>query len=284
MAVSGESRSKRAVDPPSGSDRRCSRKLEGSPSAVDLVLWLGLLAASYPTLEDLLGHIDREPWAVSCLVFWALLAREVCRREARGPRRSLGLVLVVVGMLVQYATLVSDWPRYARPGLALAFVGLGLARGHPAARVVWIALWTVPVPSIVVELTSPQLESGLLGAASSLVALVGAPIGRAGEIVTGPGGAHGVLAADGGIPLAVLLAGLAWYRGSRRREPLRAVGLRMIVWSALAIPLQFLVVLLFCVAVAVGQSHAGGLVLTYAPMAMAMAVLAVRRRPETVAG
>ena len=200
MAATGPSRPLSAADPQSGSDRNPAREPDRSPNAVDLILWFGLLAASYPTLAELLGHIAEEPGAASCLVFWALLALEVSRREPRGRRRSIGLVLVILAILIQYAMHVSDWPRYARPGLALGFVGLGLALGHPAPRVLWIALWTIPIPSIVVSLTSPQLESGLLLATSSLLELVGAPIVRAGEIITGPGGAHGVLAEDGGVP------------------------------------------------------------------------------------
>jgi hypothetical protein len=234
---------------------------------LDLGIWLAFAVASLPTLEDLALHLRHEPWAAYALVFWGLLGSEVLYDRRQGPRRPIGMLVVAASLCLQYAMHAAGWPRFARPGVALGALGLALARGRPPLRGALLALWTVPVPTFLIRLTSPWLESGLLLGAGSVLAAAGAPLAVEGSRALGPAGFLEVQAPDGGLPLAALLSGLAWHRGLRRGDPPGATARRIAGWALLALPTQAFAVLVACALTAAGEPAAARLLLTHAPWA-----------------
>ena len=122
------------------------------------VLWLGVAGAFSPVLVDLLRHCAEEPWARYVLVFIPLLA--VCVRQSQaGARASAdGYLWLLVGILIELVAIRANAIRMARPGLALAVIGLCRGFGLASLPASVLAFWLVPVPSMILALLSPDLE------------------------------------------------------------------------------------------------------------------------------
>ena len=110
-----------------------------------IALWLLFALAQQPTLLDLARHYVDRPWTLYSAVFFALFGLESVRTREPRARPGLGLALVALAMLLQYAMVAAELSRAARPGLALGMIGIALALGRPGPRHALLAVWAIPV-------------------------------------------------------------------------------------------------------------------------------------------
>lgn len=214
------------------------------------MLWLGLVGGFSPVVVDLLRHCAAEPWAGYALVFVPLLA--VCVRQSRGDARASpnGYLWIVVGVVIELVAIRADAVRMARPGLALAAIGLCRAFGLASVPASLLALWLVPVPSLILARPSPDLEMAWARLMLEPLGWLGAQLGMDGARVVAPGGVLELRPSDGGLPLLALLSGLGWYAAVRAGCGVPAAARRALVWGAGAIPLQALAMWLALAALA----------------------------------
>ena len=172
--------------------------------------------------------------------------------------------------------------RLGRPGIPLAIVGLARVLGRPTPARALVAAWMIPVPDVLTDALAPGLESAVGAGAAALARGFGLDASFASGRFSVPAGTLVLEAADGGLPLAALLAGLGWYQAASSGSSLRAAAraaLRTALW---ALPAQ-----------AAGLSLACGLAIARAPTlaravlhcvawgaAAAIAVLHLRGRAE----
>jgi hypothetical protein len=208
------------------------------------VLWLGLVAAFSPVVVDLLRHCAAEPWACYALVFVPLLA--VCVRQSRaGARPSAdGYLWLLAGILIELVAIRADAIRMARPGLALAVIGLCRGFGLASTPASALAFWLVPVPSMILAFASPDLEMAWARLALGPLGLLGAQMSLDGTRVFAPAGVLELRPSDGGLTLLALLSGLGWYASIRAGCEAPAAARRALAWGASAIPIQAAAMLL----------------------------------------
>jgi hypothetical protein len=217
------------------------------------VLWLGLVGAFSPVVADLLCHCAAEPWARYALVFVPLLA--VCVRQSRaGARQSAdGYLWLLAGILIELVAIRADAIRMARPGLALAVIGLCRAFGLASAPASALVLWLIPVPSMILALASPDLEMAWARLALGPLGWLGAQMSLEGARVLAPAGVLALRPSDGGLTLLALLSGLGWYASIRAGRDAPAAARRALAWGASAIPIQAAGMLLALGALASGS-------------------------------
>jgi hypothetical protein len=221
---------------------------------------LALLVAFSPVLAELAEHLRDESWARYALVFVPLFAL-VLRAEPSIPARRDGLVLLGLALAFELFCLAGNTTRLARPAFALAIVGLCRSFGLARARTSLLAFWLVPVPWVLLKLTSPGLERFWIEAAAALVNALGGAVEVQRSVVHGVAGSFAVRASDsGGIPV-VMLAGLGWYAGLRCRATLRGCVQRALTWGALGLPAQAVGSAIAVSTLAVGHAGLGRAIL-----------------------
>jgi len=206
---------------------------------------------------DLLRHWADRPWAAYSVVFLPLFALEWRRAAGRRPRPAVGWALLAVALALELVLVAGGLTRTARAAVALAGIGLACLQGRPDLRAALLLIGFVPIPTLLVSAASPALERLWAAPAvellqtlggSALVTLRGdetlVDLARA-RLALGP--------ADGGLPTAALLVGLAWYAGCRRGWSLASTVARALPCAALAVPLQIL-----SIAIAARVAAAGG--------------------------
>lgn len=237
-------------DRPSGPLRRPQIRIVVAVAAA-------LAAALSPTLVELTRHWVAEPVPRYALLFPLLLVRAAMREAPARPART-GYLLLAAGLALELVAMGGGMPKLARPGVPLAVVGLCRALGLASWSTSLLALWILPVPLAVCSLVSP-LERLWFGAAAAVVGggLALEPAREATLHVVGAAGTLAVRPWDGGVPLAVLAAGLGWYaallaraEGGRPRF-LRRAGGAALVGLALQGPVALLAVALLA------AGHAG---------------------------
>jgi Transmembrane exosortase (Exosortase_EpsH) len=227
--------------------RSSSPAQRGSPWAIrELVLWGALGAAFSASWVDLVQHWMDEPWARPAVLFLALFLVTAARdRRPQAPRRG-GAVLVAAGLGLSLIAFGGSLSRLGRPGIPLGIIGMAQALGRPSLPTSLLALWIIPPPFTLSEALSPGLERGLARLAASaaeawgLAAVLGP---RSLEIA---GATLEIRRMDGGVPLAIYLAGVGWWgavqAGGGVREALYAAA-RTAPWGfvaqALALCLAF---------------------------------------------
>ncbi|MDJ0788378.1 MAG: hypothetical protein QNK05_16345 [Myxococcota bacterium] len=238
------------------------------------LIWLFLALAASPVLLDTASHLLVRPWAAYCLVFWVLFVREVLRTPAGYAPRASGWLLVAVAMSIELLLVRADWARWARPAVALAMAGAAIGIGHPRGWKIGLAFWTVPMPTLAASLASPQLERLYLKAAE----LLATPLGHT-FLVTQPktgitrlevaAGSMDFVAADGGLYVATLLAGLGFYTALREGLEPSAVLRRMATFVVWALPLQIVAVGIAVAVLIAGWPEAARLGLSVGPWLLA---------------
>jgi hypothetical protein len=253
----------------------------------ELLFWALLLVAASPILFDTAAHLIANPWAAYCLVFWALFVREVARTpDAYAPRVS-GWMLVAMGLAIEVVMVRADFLRWGRPGVALAMWGMALALGHPRKALAPLALLTVPVPTFVAALSSPQLELAYLRLAETILGPLGAaftlaPAGH--EILRIDAGAASMeyFPADGGLYVATLLFGLACYTAIREGLAPAKFARRLVMWTLLAVPIQAGAVIVAAALLLAGWPEIARLGLSLGPWMLAAAAVSMwlQRAPQ----
>jgi hypothetical protein len=249
------------------------------PAAAGLAA-LALAAALSPVLVELARHLAAEPAARYVLLFPPLFARAAARdlRGGSASRGRGGWLLLGAGLALELLAFGGGMPKLARPALPLAVIGLCRALGLCAPRTALLAIFFVPVPYAACSFASPALERLWFGAAVALLRPAGAEVAIEASRdflfdVAGAGGSLAVRSWDGGLPLAVLAAGLAWY-GSLPAGSLRRTGLAALAGLGLQAPIALAAVALL----AAGHAGAGAAVRDHAFWAVALVGLVCAER------
>lgn len=176
-----------------------------------MALWAGLAIAFSPVLADLGEHWTEEPWARASLVFpW--LVWIAARRDTVTPAPATwGRVLVASGIALELLAIGGNVVRLGRIGLAAAAIGLCLAAGWTSLRVALLFVWSVPLPAMLLNRSSPGLEMAVMGIGADLASIVGFHVVHTHEALEGPGGVLAVVPSDGGLATAFVLAGFGWF-------------------------------------------------------------------------
>lgn len=172
-------------------------------------------------------------------MFAALCAREIWRSPQTQLRPGAGFALLGFALLWQFLCVDAGWIRFARPALALAVAGLSLCLGRAALRAALMALFCVPVPSLLLDLANQRLAAPMLAPALSLLRALGRPTVLHAALLQAPGASLEWIPADAGVALAVFAVGLAC-RELPRALPLRSALGRIAVSAALAFALAAL--------------------------------------------
>ena len=257
-----------------------------------LLLWSCLLLSFSPILIDLARHLVAEPWARYVLIFPLLFVRAASRTPAPPPKATSGVVLIGLGVVLEFLAIGADVTRFGRIGFALAAIGLCRCLGYASWSTLLLLAFIVPLPSFVSNAASPTLEVALLEAAAFVPRLLGGAItvvaSRAGGEASVGDQVLRVGPLDNGLVLVPLLVGLSWYGSLGSARPLLGATLRAAGAALLAIPVQIL-----AIAVALGLTALAGAgiarsLLTHAPW-MVVAALgllhaerAIRRHGERV--
>lgn len=247
-------------------------------TAAEALAWALLALALAPVLADLAAHLGREPWAAYAGLFVPLFALAALRERGTPARGAGGALLLAGALALELVAVVGGPLRLGRVALPAAAIGLARALGRPSLPVAFLALWWVPVPSAVLRLASPALESTALAIAAAPWSLAGAGLAVEGTVASWDGVALRAQAADGGLPLVVLFAGLGWYASLRAGGALRAALRRALVWAPLGLAAQLLAFEAALLALASGAP--GGAAAALAPGAWIGAAAAGLLRAE----
>jgi len=257
----------------------------GRANAREPLLWGALAVALSPALLDLLQHWTGEPWARPFLLVAALGLLAAWRDERHTPPRPLGYLLVAAGVALVLIAAGGGMTRLGRPGLPLAIVGMALVVGRPVLPIALLSCWAVPPPKALLAALPPGLETALGWAAIGVTrAFEGtASFGKEGLVLDGA--TLRLDAPDGGVPLALMLAGLGWWSRARLggtvRDSLRAA-LRLAPWGLAA---QALVLCLAFAMLAAGAAGGARALLDHAAWAvLAFALLAGAKQVARSAG
>jgi len=190
------------------------------------VLWGALAIALSASWFDLARHWWEEPWARPAALFLPLVVAAAARDRGRQEARWDGALLVAVGLGWSLVAMGGGLPRLGRPGVPLAMIGLARALGRPSLAVSLLALWVIPPPFALAKALLPGLEQGLAWIAVQLAEARGLPGLLTPRFVEIAGATLPLGPADGGLPLAVYLAGVGWWSAVRAdggvREAARA--------------------------------------------------------------
>jgi len=227
------------------------------------IFWIALTVALSPSIYHVLSMIRDFAWTRPVCVGIALLvvALPMRRHDAIERHPRLGLCAVVLGLLVQLVGVASGSWSIARLGLPVALCGMAALLGRPSLPVAALAFWTVPIPNMLVVAASPWLETAAARFATGVAALFGVSIDASGPLLHYADQRLEFTDYDGGVLLAVLLAGLGWYAAVRAgaagpRGLLTALG-RALRWGALVVLLQPAVAVVAVVLLAAGAPKAG---------------------------
>ncbi len=219
-------------------------------------LWLGLAwaVAFSPVLMDSLRHLLAEPWARGALIFpWLVFVAARVDRPVAAPPFGRRVVALALGLalVLQLAAIAGDAVRIARAGVVLAAAVALWGSGTVGPRTAILALWMLPVPSFLVDAASPFLETTVARAAALWPGLsLAGPMGDAGGAGAMGGAGPALITAagpidlapiDGGLVLAIGLAGVQWARAVLGGASLAGCVRAALVGTILALPLQILV-------------------------------------------
>lgn len=186
--------------------------------------------------------------AFPVLVFAPLCAREITRSPHVAATPIAGLGLIAAALSWQYVCVNAGWPRYARPALVLAVAGLSLCLGRGATRASLMALFSVPVPTRVLELAADELSGALLAPALVALHAIGRDTRLTKGLIEAPAATLDWSPADVGFGFAFFAAGLACHALAANASPRRilaAAGRAFALgWVAAAISANAAVLLL----------------------------------------
>lgn len=209
-----------------GSLARSSFEPESRWEIRELLLWSALGVALSASWVDLVGHWIDEPWARPAVLFLPVFAVAAARDRGRQvPRRGGGL-LVAAGLGLSLIAFGGGLDRLGRPGIPLSLIGMARALGRPSLATSLLALWVVPPPFSLSAALSPGVERGLAWLAAGAAEAGGLPVVLSPRMLEIAGATLEIRPTDGGVPLAVYLAGVGWWGAVRAgggvRDALRA--------------------------------------------------------------
>jgi hypothetical protein len=240
------------------------------------LLWMAALVAVSPVLSELarsLFEIDGSPSILLAPGLVALLAWRA--GLPRGDRHPTGALLAGLGLVLVWAGLFAEIPSLARLGLPAVAVGTALATGWPAFPVALLACWMVPPPTSVLVQFSPWLEAAVAGVAASPLHAMGLAVEPSGPVIRVGAERVELTAFQSGIPMAMLLAELAWYAVLRRGRAFWRGVATAAGCALLALPVQVAVALVAIAVLAAAEPRSARLWLDFGgPLTVAVAGLA----------
>ena len=221
-------------------------------------LWLALGVAVFPLLLDLVAYWQDNAWSRYSLVFVALLILAVRAAPPASSRPAVGAILIGLAACGSVLAAASG-TTFARPGVALAIVGLLLLLGQSGVRTALLACWIVPVPWSV----SRWLDDGwrISGRLHEGAARVVEPFGVQVDLSAGHtarvGDAEILISHDlAGLPLVAFLTGIAWYLADRDDLSLGRTASLLGAATIAAVPLQLLLIVVVLALAARGLAPA----------------------------
>jgi len=201
-------------------------------------LWIALLVAFSPVLVDFAQHLIANPWALYTLIFPMLFARCAARRSAPFRKHWDGAIWIARALLLELFAILVGMLRAGRVAVLIACVGLCRRFALASGPTLVLLLFSVPVPTRLLKLTSPELPGALLDVAGHALDALGVEVvwgARAGIRAS-----HQLILSepDGGLPLASLLAGISWYASLLVKRPPWKAAIRAGIVGVLALPIQ----------------------------------------------
>jgi hypothetical protein len=234
-----------------------------------LALAVAITFALSPALLDLVQHWIAQPWARYSVVFVPLTFAWVLHAEAIAPRRD-GAIAIVVGIVLAALLVAGGLHSWARVGIPIAILGLCRMRGLAPLSTASLAIFIVPMPSLLNRFTGPEWPELLAGAAAWVVALFASGLEIAEGVARLGDRELAIAPQDGGLALAFLLVGAAWARALQ--EGAISPGARALQlggWALLFAPLQLGVWVTALAALSVSGPAAARNVLDGAPLLLA---------------
>jgi hypothetical protein len=185
---------------------------------------------------DLWRHLAENPWARYALVFPPLFVR-CALRDGSAERARGGTLLIAAGLAMELAAVFAGAVRWARPGPVLAALGMCRREGVGSERTRLLLFFAIPLPAFVMKLGEGAAAMAMGKAAIALFGgsdwtLLGWQVRAGGETLLEMSPAW--------LPLAPLLAGLAWYDAVLQRRALPAALVTCAAAAALALPVHTL--------------------------------------------
>jgi len=215
-------------------------------SVVDVLTWLALLVALSPQFFDLAKHLTTNSWAQCSLAFPPLLLRCALMESDRHTPTRWGYLLIVIALALSLlgALGAAELIRFTRYSIPLAILGLALAQGRPSWKVAGLAFWAIPLPSFLMNISSPSLETAGLDLTCIIFGLFSAQCNVSDTTLTSSGEQLVLYPHDGGLLIVALLSGLALYVHIVQRSDLRSLSHSLIRALCFAFPLQWAAILL----------------------------------------
>ena len=211
---------------------------------VRILPWLALGCAFSPVLFQFANAIAGIAFGWSALLAPALMISLAARDRQRAlPRRGLAQVLLGVGLVIQLIGLAGGSPSIARLGLPVAVVGVALWTGAPSVATAVLAFWALPIPTTAYGLTTPHLESAYAQLGADFGEWVGADMRASGPLIRTGEHRLELDPIHSGIHLAFVATQLVWYAAVLNKTAVPRALARMAAVALLALPLQFLAVL-----------------------------------------
>jgi hypothetical protein len=184
----------------------------GAPSpGRDLLLAAALGLALVPVFEEIGRHVALNPWVAYVAGMVPLCVLAFVRSEPTGRTHRDGALWIAAALALTLLGILAGPAQIGRLAIPLAAIGFARLRARPTLPAALLAAWLVPIPNLLLRIPSPELESVMLRLAAHGAALFGTDAVVSGlEVAVGDAGLR-VLRGDGGVPLAVALAGAGWY-------------------------------------------------------------------------
>ena len=195
------------------------------------------------TLLDLITHLFLHPWSQYVLAFPPLLTWSIYRQS--GHVRSfvrLGLLGIGLSLFLQMVAAKADVLPAARPLLVLVAISFLLMRGIASLRFALLSLWFVPIPHVLVSaLGGAAAASFLFEISVEVLSMLGVDATVQQGVVTS--GDHQLRLASiyGGHVALVNMLGLGWFYTMRHCLDTLTTLRVLVVFSLLALPIQFAV-------------------------------------------
>jgi hypothetical protein len=227
-----------------------------------VVLGGALLVAFSLGLFELVDQWLVAPWSRYSALFVLLLGWQLARERDARPSPVLGVGLIVAAAGLQLLSVASAVPAIARIAFVAAVMGFLLLRGFASLRVAVLAVFIVPVPSMLTELLAGQyIAEALFSGAAALLQWLGVTITSAEREVLAGDTLLRIRRYHGGLTTLIATVGLAWYVISGARAPMRHA-LRLVAgFLSLGVIAQVLGVVLACMAVVAGSESAASTLL-----------------------
>ena len=182
------------------------------------------------------------------LILWA---RGIEWRSPRHPRSALGTSLILIGLGLEIFGILAQTWTVARLAAPIGAIGMAMRLGNPSPRLLTLLFFAVPIPTFIMQSTTPALESFYAAVVSQgLAEALGLAVTSSGPLLIAESRSLELTAPDAGWQTAFLLMAGLWTLALVRR------------WSISRIILLGVALLLTVPPLQIGAVGVAGLLLT----------------------